>query len=82
MDPRKGVVVESRDVVFNEGRHATAHSQRVAPAAADTDKLVVQPALICKRGSGVVVRPWGSQQGHEKRSLKCKHRTAGWVNYG
>ena len=50
MDPRKGVVVESRDVVFNEGRHATAHSQRVAPAAADTDKLVVQPVLICKRG--------------------------------
>jgi len=33
--------------------------------SADADELDVQPALICKRGNGVEVCPWGSQQGHE-----------------
>jgi len=54
---------------FSVRRPATAHLNESRQQSADADELVVQPAVICKRDSGVVVRPWWSQQGHEKRSL-------------
>jgi len=62
--PTQRVVVESRDVVFNEDGlpPPTLESRQ---QSADADELDVQPALICKHGSGVEVCPWGSQQGHE-----------------
>jgi len=43
-------------------RHRPPALNESRQQSADADELDVQPALICERGSGVEVCPWGSQQ--------------------
>jgi len=48
----------SPEMSFSVRQPATSHPQESRQQSTDADELVVHPAVVCKRDSGVVVCPW------------------------